>query len=72
VLSAAEAYEPEPCAAFAQVKVEAVAAVEEIAGVPGTALLEVAKDPAGAEVTRARTTTVSPIAVPEGSVNVTV
>jgi len=54
------------------VKVEDVAAVDEIAAVPGTAALDVAKEPLGAEVTRATTVTVSPRAVPEGSAKVTV
>jgi hypothetical protein len=65
-------YEPDPEVAAAHVNESAVAAVEEIAAVPGTAAFEVANEDAGAEVIRAKTMTVSPATVPDGRVNVTV
>jgi hypothetical protein len=43
-------------------KLFAVAAVDEIAAVPGTAAFDVANEPAGAEVTRAPTMIESPAA----------
>jgi hypothetical protein len=58
--------------AAAQVNVLAEAAVDDTEAAPGTAALEVAKDVDGADVIRANTTTVSPAAVPDGRVNVTV
>lgn len=66
-------YEPEPQEALLhQIPFDAVAGVEEIASVPGTADFLVANDVAGAEVTRARTVNVSPTAVPAGKAKVTV
>jgi hypothetical protein len=65
-------YEPLPDEALAQPKPVNVDAVEDSAGVPGTADFDVAKDVAGAEVTRAPTMIESPIAYPEGNVKVAV
>jgi hypothetical protein len=66
-------YEPEPEEALLhQIPFEDDAGVEEIASVPGTADFLVENDVAGAEVTRARTVNVSPIAEPAGNAKVTV
>jgi hypothetical protein len=59
-------YEPEPLEERENHMVPLVevvpTAVEEIAAVPGIAAFAVANDPAGAEITRARTPVESPIA----------
>jgi len=65
-------YEPEPDEAADHQKLVASAADEEMALVPGTAAFAVANEVDGAEVTRARTVTESPIAVPDGNEKVTV
>jgi hypothetical protein len=66
-----EWYEPEPDAAFAQVKLLEVAVSAATAATPGVAALGVANDVAGAVITRAPTRIVSPIVKPAGSWNVT-
>jgi hypothetical protein len=54
-------YEPEPEEAADHQNLAFVAAVEEMASVPGTAAFAVANEVDGADVTRARTVTESPI-----------
>jgi hypothetical protein len=65
-------YEPDPEEAADHQKLVAEAADEEMASVPGTAAFAVANEVDGADVTRARTVTESPIAVPDGNEKVTV
>jgi hypothetical protein len=62
LIAVPDAYEPEPEDACAQPNVADVAAVDEIAAVPGTAAFEVANEVAGADVIRAPTIIESPIA----------
>jgi len=64
-------YEPEPDAGEAHVKLLAVAVSANTAATPGVADFGVAKEVAGAVITRAPTVIVSPIAKPAGSWNVT-
>jgi hypothetical protein len=64
-------YEPEPEVDLSQVKLLEVAVSAATALTPGVAALGVANDVAGAVITRAPTTRVSPIVNPAGSWKVT-